>query len=102
MFLFARKALPGQRVSSKDIFSSNTDHKAGTTQELCAITGLTAQYRDPQTGLPYANSYAYAELQKLRNGGSRWSTLLGCYVGPMTTPAGGVPDEFRGKRETKA
>ncbi|KAL8792708.1 MAG: hypothetical protein Q9195_004683 [Heterodermia aff. obscurata] len=64
-------------------------------QELCAITGLPARFRDPKTGLPYADSYAYREIQRLRNGGSKWSGLLGCYVGSTTAAARGVPDRFR-------
>ncbi|MCJ1434965.1 hypothetical protein MMC27_004335 [Xylographa pallens] len=64
------------------------------THEACAITGHPARFRDPKTGLPYANSYAYKEIQKLCNGGSRWSSLLGCYVGPVTSAARGVPDQF--------
>lgn len=51
-------------------------------------------FRDPKTGLPYANSYAYKEIQKLVNGGSRWSNLLGCYVGPAAIAARGVPEQF--------
>ncbi|KAL9118080.1 MAG: hypothetical protein Q9187_005377 [Circinaria calcarea] len=64
------------------------------TVELCAITGQPARFRDPRTGLAYANSYAYKEIQKLRNGGSRWSNLLGCYVGSASTAARGVPERF--------
>ncbi|MCJ1399084.1 hypothetical protein MMC11_002286 [Xylographa trunciseda] len=64
------------------------------THELCAITGHPARFRDPRTGLPYANTYAYKEIQKLCNGGSRWSSLLGCYVGPVASAARGVPDQF--------
>ncbi|KAI4202974.1 MAG: hypothetical protein LQ350_002191 [Teloschistes chrysophthalmus] len=63
-------------------------------RELCAITEQPARYRDPKTGLAYADSYAYKEIQKLANGGSRWSSLLGCYVGPTSSVARGVPDRF--------
>ena len=62
--------------------------------EPCAITGHPARFRDSNTGLPYANSYAYKEIQKLCKGGSRWSSLLGCYVGPVASAARGVPDRF--------
>ncbi|KAL9595468.1 MAG: hypothetical protein Q9219_006428 [cf. Caloplaca sp. 3 TL-2023] len=66
-----------------------------TARELCAITEQPARYRDPATGLPYADSYAYKEIRKLANGGSRWSSLLGCYVGPTTSSgARGVPERF--------
>lgn len=63
-------------------------------RELCAITEQVARYRDPRTGLPYVDSYAYKEIQKLANGGSRWSSLLGCYVGPTSSGARGVPERF--------
>lgn len=62
--------------------------------ELCAITAQPAKYRDPGTGLPYADSYAYKEIQRLRKGGSIWSDLLGCYVGPSNNAARGVPERF--------
>jgi vacuolar protein sorting-associated protein 72 len=62
--------------------------------ETCAITMQPARFRDPKTGLAYANSYAYKEILRLRNGGSRWSNLLDCYVGPVNSPARGVPDTF--------
>lgn len=64
-------------------------------QELCAITGFPARYRDPKTGLAYSDAYAYREIQRLRKGGSRWSNLLGCYVGSTTAAARGVPERFR-------
>ncbi|KAL8953579.1 MAG: hypothetical protein Q9222_000574 [Ikaeria aurantiellina] len=64
------------------------------TRELCAITEQPARYRDPRTGLPYADSYAYKEMQKLVNGEPRWSSLLGCYVGPTSSAARGVPERF--------
>ncbi len=61
---------------------------------VCAITGQAAKYRDPTTGLAYLDSYAYKEIQRLRQGGSRWSSLLGCYVGAVDSFARGVPDRF--------
>lgn len=65
-----------------------------STPESCAITMQPAKFHDPKTGLAYANSYAYKEIQRLRNGGARWSNLLDCYVGPVNSPARGVPDIF--------
>ena len=63
-------------------------------QEQCVITGRAAKCRDPKTGLPYLDSYAYKEIQKLRDGAFRWSDLLGCYVGPADSAARGVPAWF--------
>ncbi|MCJ1440154.1 MAG: hypothetical protein MMC23_000637 [Stictis urceolatum] len=65
--------------------------------ELCAITGVPAHFRDPRTGLAYATKEAYAELQRLLDGSMRWSNLLGCFVGPRSRAAKGVPEGFFGK-----
>lgn len=62
--------------------------------EHCAITAQPAKFRDPMTGLPYANAFAYGQVQRLQNGGSRWSNLLGCYVGSSQAVARGVPEGF--------
>lgn len=59
----------------------------------CCITGKEAKYRDPKTGLPYANAAAYKEIQKLARGEYRWSDLLGAYGG-QSKAARGVPDRF--------
>lgn len=64
-------------------------------QEQCAISGLPARFHDPKTGLAYSDLYAFKEIQRLRTGGSRWSSLLGCYVGSITAAAR-VPERFRG------
>ena len=34
------------------------------TKEKCAITGLPAKYRDPVTGLPYANLEAFKIIRE--------------------------------------
>ncbi|KAI9746773.1 MAG: hypothetical protein M4579_007599, partial [Chaenotheca gracillima] len=61
----------------------------------CAIyPPAHARFRDPSTGLPYANARAYAEIQSLKRGGAVWSSLLGCYVGSSTIVARGVPERF--------
>ena len=41
-------------------------------ESICVITGRSASYRDPDTGLPYADLEAYRELKlQLRQGGAR-------------------------------
>lgn len=60
---------------------------------LCAITNQPARYRDPKTGLPYHNAYAYREIRRLAGGEFRWSALLGCWVGEGSA-ARGVPARF--------
>ena len=67
----------------------------GPSPEQCAITGQTAKFREPRTGLPYADAYAYKEIQKLQGEGPRWSNLLECYVGSGAMAAGGVPQQFQ-------
>ncbi|KAM3070148.1 hypothetical protein ACMFMG_003817 [Clarireedia jacksonii] len=89
-------------IKSKDvqtrILFNQTFPKAPRTYKprhsLCAITHYPAKFRDPKTGLPYLNSYAYKEIQKLRKGEYRWSALLGCYVGQQSFAARGVPSRF--------
>ncbi|KAK1726971.1 YL1 nuclear protein-domain-containing protein, partial [Colletotrichum acutatum] len=46
---------------------------------VCVITAHPARYRDPETGLPYFNAYAYREIQRLRRGEYKWSSLLGAW-----------------------
>jgi vacuolar protein sorting-associated protein 72 len=65
------------------------------------ITSLPSRYRDPETSLPYANSYAYGQIRRMLSQGYIWSSMLGCFVGPGGTAARGVPDRFLGI-ETKA
>jgi vacuolar protein sorting-associated protein 72 len=64
--------------------------------EKCVITSQPAKYRDPDTGLPFRDAYAYKEIQKLKRGDYKWSKLLGAYVGLGTYHARGVPERFRG------
>ena len=41
-------------------------------ESICVITGRAAKYKDPDTGLPYADVNAYQELQvQLRQGAAR-------------------------------
>lgn len=53
-----------------------------------------ARYRDPETGLPYYNSYAYKQIQKLKHGDYKWSQLVGAWVGSGSLAATGVPARF--------
>jgi vacuolar protein sorting-associated protein 72 len=67
----------------------------------CPITGHSARYRDPASGLPYHDTRAYNCIQRLSTGGGyQWSNLIGAYVGfahgasPLARPAAGVPERF--------
>ena len=64
--------------------------------ELCLITGQVARYRDPSTGIVYANSFAYRKIQQLTRHEYVWSSMLGCYVGKVGQVARGVPPGFLG------
>ncbi|KAH7910015.1 YL1 nuclear protein-domain-containing protein [Hygrophoropsis aurantiaca] len=66
----------------------------------CPITGLTAKYLDPRTGVPFANTDAYCTLTKMLNHEYVWSDALGCYIStPGTTeaPVVGEPSNKRRK-----
>ncbi|KAJ5179892.1 YL1 nuclear [Penicillium capsulatum] len=75
---------------------------AKISSSLCVITSLPSRFRDPQTSLPYANSYAYGQIRRMMSQGYIWSSMLGCFVGPPDTAARGVPDRFLGKPTVKA
>ena len=67
------------------------------TTELCTITGLPAKYRDPTSGLGYANVAAFKKLRLVQRHGFQWSSMLGCYVGRAGGHAArGVPEGFLG------
>ncbi|KAI9783614.1 MAG: hypothetical protein M1816_001320 [Peltula sp. TS41687] len=83
-------------TSTKRHRNQSSTHKSAKAppQEPCVITLQPARYRDPSTGLAYLDSNAYKEIQRLKAGGCQWSTLLGCYVGPVDGVARGVPERF--------
>lgn len=84
-------------LSSQESLDSHevTDEEAEPPPpELCAITSLPARYRDPATGLAYANTYAFREIQRIKEHHFAWSNLLGCYVGGTRMAARGVPEDF--------
>ena len=87
-----------KQLNSYAFFSNSrkTPKPTKHAPELCAITSLPARYRDPSTGLGYANAYAYRKLQDLKKQNYVWSGMLGCYVGRKEVAARGVPDGFLG------
>ncbi|KAF8310842.1 YL1-domain-containing protein [Clavulina sp. PMI_390] len=60
----------------------------------CQITGLSARYSHPSSGIPYANLTAYRTIESLLRHQYVWSEGLDCYVGDdhRTEGATGVPD----------
>ncbi|EED21955.1 signal transducer, putative [Talaromyces stipitatus ATCC 10500] len=67
---------------------------AKISQHLCPITSQLSRYRDPDTGLPFANVVGYREIRNLTEQKYAWSGMLGCYVGSATVAANGVPEQF--------
>ncbi|KAJ5214864.1 YL1 nuclear [Penicillium chermesinum] len=76
--------------------SQETNYLLEISSSLCVITSLPSRYRDPETALPYANSYAYGQIRRIMSEGYIWSSMLGCFVGPGETAARGVPARFLG------
>ena len=72
----------------------------------CALTCWPAKYKDPKTGLPYAELQTYKMIQRLLAGGCSWSGFLGAWVGPtygmIGRPAKGVPEGFAAPPTTEA
>lgn len=60
----------------------------------CVITNHPARYKDPKTGLPFYNTHAFKEIQRLAKGEFKWSKLLGTWVCDGSEAAKGVPDRF--------
>ncbi|KAK0101270.1 hypothetical protein ONS95_006449 [Cadophora gregata] len=94
---FDETAIKDKNVQTQIIFGRKfvKAPRSKHSHEVCVITGHPARYRDPNTGLPYYNSYAYKEIQKLKKSEYKWSRLVGAYVGTATYSARGVPERFR-------
>jgi vacuolar protein sorting-associated protein 72 len=61
--------------------------KIESDQTVCVITGLPAKYRDPKTGLPYANTRAFSMLRRLTSGTFPWNQDLGAYTNAIDEQA---------------
>ncbi|GAB7346047.1 hypothetical protein MBLNU457_4813t1 [Dothideomycetes sp. NU457] len=88
-----------------------TKHKRETAKEredllppaparpICHITGKTARFRDPKTGLAYRDMVAYKAIQRVLANGCQWSALLDVWSGivgegSLGRVAKGVPEGF--------
>ncbi|KAJ1962612.1 Vacuolar protein sorting-associated protein 72 [Dispira parvispora] len=58
------------KTSTKDVRTWWPFYPAFSPTTVCPITGLPARYRDPHTGIPYANTDAFRILQSL--GGNKY------------------------------
>ncbi|KAH9224165.1 YL1 nuclear protein-domain-containing protein [Leptodontidium sp. 2 PMI_412] len=94
---FDEVAIKDKNVQTQIIFGRKflKAPRSKHSHEICVITGHPARYRDPHTCLPYYNSHAYKEIQKLKKNEYKWSRLVGAYVGTATNSARGVPGRFR-------
>ncbi|CAG8605548.1 872_t:CDS:2 [Ambispora gerdemannii] len=62
---------------------------------ICPFTGLTAKYKDPETGIPYATVDAYKKLQRILSHEFVWSPILNAYVhAAEQRSATGTPEGF--------
>jgi len=68
----------------------------------CPITGLPAPYRDPRTGVPFANVRAYDVLTDILQHKYFWSATLGQYLTPFEVPDGDSGDAAEGRLEGTA
>lgn len=58
---------------------------------VCPITGQVAKYKDPSTGIPYANITAYQVIRACLHHDMRWASTSGIYLGYVPS-AKGVPE----------
>ncbi|KAK4123604.1 hypothetical protein N657DRAFT_618498 [Parathielavia appendiculata] len=92
---FDDQAIKDKQVQTQILFGRKMNKLAKPAHPpLCVITNHPAKYRDPKTGLPYSNSYAYREIQRVYRGDYKWSSLLGAWVGRGDYAARGVPESF--------
>ncbi|KAJ4260690.1 hypothetical protein NW762_007434 [Fusarium torreyae] len=92
---FDDNALKDRSIQTQIIFGRKMNKLSKPSPApLCVVTNHPARYRDPRTGLPYYNAYAYREIQRLTRGEYRWSHILGAWVGSGTFAARGVPERF--------
>ncbi|KAG8737928.1 hypothetical protein FRC10_007533 [Ceratobasidium sp. 414] len=86
------RAVFGDHADWSEVLMNGAKSNGARTTPICAITGLDAPYRDPRTGIPYANAYAYKTLTRLLQHEFVWSQEKGCYVGDEgRNAARGVP-----------
>ncbi|KAK6841630.1 hypothetical protein PG987_002490 [Apiospora arundinis] len=92
---FNENAISQKSVQTRILFGKEMQKlaKPGPAPR-CVITNHLARYRDPETGLPYYNSYAYKQIRKLQHGDYKWSQLVGAWVGSGSSAATGVPARF--------
>ncbi|TDZ29335.1 Vacuolar protein sorting-associated protein 72-like protein [Colletotrichum spinosum] len=92
---FDEDLIGDKTTQTRVLFGRRMDRLAKPApRPVCVITAHPARYRDPTTGLPYFNAYAYREIQRIRRGDYKWSGLVGAWVGSCNYAARGVPERF--------
>ncbi|KAI1405796.1 YL1-domain-containing protein [Hypoxylon fuscum] len=92
---FKEDAVKEKAVQNRILFGKDMARLGKPTPvPRCVITNHPARYKDPKTGLPYHNAYAYREIQKLWHGEYKWSRLVGAWTGSGSYAATGVPARF--------
>lgn len=69
------------------------NHPSARKVVTCAVTGLTAKYIEPKSGIPFADRRAYRIISRLLMHKYVWSEPLGAYIGDEDRRKGaaGVP-----------
>ncbi|KZW00722.1 hypothetical protein EXIGLDRAFT_135813 [Exidia glandulosa HHB12029] len=76
------RALFGRDEKWEDVqVYTNDKGPKGRKVEQCAITGRNALYREPSTGVPFADAAAYKTLLRVLDHEYVWSDELGIWVG---------------------
>ncbi|KAL1843786.1 hypothetical protein VTJ49DRAFT_7496 [Mycothermus thermophilus] len=80
---FDEQAIKDKQVQAQILFGRKMNRLAKPAHPpLCVITNQPARYRDPKTGLPYYNAYAYREIQRVCRGDYKWSRLVEWFLDP--------------------
>ena len=67
----------------------------------CAVTSWQAKFRDPKTGVPYADLHAYKAVQRCLSGGTVWSGILGASAGARSVVGEGGKVGIAGGRAAR-
>jgi vacuolar protein sorting-associated protein 72 len=100
---------PSSRFAPYDPLVPSSLHPRHSTRYLskratpCPVTGAVARYRDPLTGMPYANASAFKMLRAVAKGERGvWSGLIQAWVGESKAARGVPIDVWEGKVERKS
>lgn len=77
----------------KNILFSHADPPIEPKKNRCLITGKTARYKDPVSGLYYSDLSAYQTICRIIRGDIPWSPIACTFVA-ILRPASGVPRNF--------